>query len=175
MFQERNSTSVEDVQLSPAAWDKIKYLTVLLHPFFLWTEVTSKTTAVSVHKAWAAYTSIFQHLEGAEAQLLRKSEEWKLKLADSVVAAHQKLAVYYSKTYGPGSDVYNWATVLDPMQKLETYKSPSFSADDLAAYDSSFRAKYTTIYSSAQLTSSSQPDTTQLPDEIDFADMVLTQ
>ncbi len=37
------------------------------------------------------------------------------------MAAHRQLVAYYFKTYGPGGDLYNWAAVLDIMQKLESY------------------------------------------------------
>jgi hypothetical protein len=41
VFQEQNDIDLEDVQLSVAAWDQICYLIVLLHPYFVWTEITS--------------------------------------------------------------------------------------------------------------------------------------
>ncbi len=93
---------------------------MLLRPFFGWTEILSKTTTVSVNRAWSAYTSLFEHLVLMESKLLRKTAAWKRHLADSVVAAHWKLAAYYSKTYGPGGEIYNWATVLDPKQTLNS-------------------------------------------------------
>jgi hypothetical protein len=120
LFQEQNSIDLEDVQVSAHAWEQIRYLVVLLRPFFGWTEILLKTTTVSVNRAWSAYTSLFEHLELMESKLLRKTATWKRHLADSVVAPHQKLAAYYSKTYGPGGEIYNWATVLDPKQTLNS-------------------------------------------------------
>ncbi len=175
VFQERNSINFDAVQLGRAACDQVRYLMVLLRPFYIWTEITSKTTAVSVNKAWTAYTGLFEHLELAESKLICKTVSWKYTLADSVVAAHQKLAAYYSKTYGPGGDLYNWATILDPMQKLESYKLPSFRPEDLQAYEKSFRAEYRDNYSVTIPPAEAASNPGLLPGEIDFADLVLTQ
>ncbi len=173
-FQERNAIDLEDVLLNDAAWDHVRYLIVLLRPYFVWTEVTSRTTAVLVNKAWTAYTSVFQHLEQAEAKLLRKTTLWKYNLADSVVAARQKLAAYFSKTYGPGGEVYNWATILDPMLKLESYKSSFFNDDDRKAFESSFRTEYTESYSDIQQAEPLSRDSDQLSHNVDFAKLVTT-
>jgi hypothetical protein len=76
-------------------------------PLILWRRTASKITAAFVNKARTAYTGLFQHLERAKAKLLRKTAAKKNNLADCVVAAHQKLVSYYSKTCGAGGDIYN--------------------------------------------------------------------
>ncbi len=67
------------------------------------------------------YSALFQHLEHAEGLLLRKADNWKVFLADSVVVAHQKLSQYYSKADGAQGQIYNWATAFDPTQRLAVY------------------------------------------------------
>ncbi len=93
---------------------------------------------------------------------------------DSVVAAHQKLAAYYSKTYAPGGEVYNWAIILDPMQKLESYKSSSFSDDDRKAFESSICSEYTESYSNVQQTEPLSSDSDQFSHDVDFAELVIS-
>jgi hypothetical protein len=92
-----------------------------------------------------------------------------------VAAAHQKLSTYYSKTYGPGGEIYNWATILDPSQKLDLYKAPNFSANNLKTYDESFRREvlknYTVLSQTEALADTNLVD----PDEIDLADFARTQ
>jgi hypothetical protein len=67
---------------------------------------------------------------------------WKVKLAESLLAAHQKLASYYRNTDGLQGQIYNWATVLYPAQRLETYKTSNIDKKLLRAYKSDFRQQY---------------------------------
>ncbi len=65
-----------------------RYLVTLLMPYFDLTVTLSKTSGVTIHKAWSAYATMFLHLEEAERKLLHKMRQWKLQLANAIVAAH---------------------------------------------------------------------------------------
>jgi hypothetical protein len=71
-----------------------------------------------------------------------------------VYAAHQKLAAYYSNADGPRGQIYNWATILDPVQRLETYKSPNPDLKLLQSCDSNFHYQYSRRYESLERASS---------------------
>jgi hypothetical protein len=106
------------LHLSDVEWEQVWYLVVLLYPYFTWTKALSATSALTIHKARTVYKSLFEHLESAEGKLLRRTSPWKRLLADSVVAARQKLAEYYSMTDGARGNIYKWATILNPTQRL---------------------------------------------------------
>jgi hypothetical protein len=90
-------------------------------------------------------------MQSAEGKLLRKTSPWKRLLADSVVAAHRKLAEYYSMTDGARGKIYNWATVLDPTQRLKPYKTANFSAKLRRQYEADFRQRYESVYAKLEL------------------------
>jgi hypothetical protein len=106
------------LQLSLDDWNQIRYLIVILRPFFKWTEGLSKASTPIISKAWATYTSLFRHLETLESTLQRKQTAWKSQLAVAVTAAHRKLSEYYTRTDGHRGTIYNLACVLDPMRSL---------------------------------------------------------
>jgi hypothetical protein len=126
------------MHLSDTEWDHVRYLVALLHPYYTWTEKLSKTSGVTIYKAWAVYIALFEHLEEAEGRLLHKREPWKVLLADEVVVAHRKLSLYYSSTDGARGQIYNWAIVLDPSQRLEVYKSHGFDPKLYPQYGKDF-------------------------------------
>ncbi len=141
-----NSGSFTEMHLSDEEWEHVCYLLFLLYPYYTWTEKLSITSWPTIHKAWAVYTALFEHLEEAEGRLLMKKEAWKVSLADSVVAAHRKLSQYYSNTDGPRGQIYNLATVLDPTQRLTVYQSKNFEPQLHRQYDKEFRQVYKTKY-----------------------------
>ncbi len=144
---ESSSRLFADMHLSEEEWDHVRYLVALLYPYYLWTEKLSKTTGPTIHKAWAVYTALFEHLVQAEGSLLRKAEPWKVLLADSVVAAHRKLSQYYSNADGRRGKIYNLATVHDPSQRLAVYKSLNFEPRLYRQYDRDFGQAYEQSYS----------------------------
>jgi hypothetical protein len=95
------------MHLSNTEWDHVRYLVTLLYPYYARTEKLSKTSGITIHKAWAVYIALFEHLEEAEGRLLRKKEPWKVLLADAVVVAHRKLSQYYSSADGARGQIYN--------------------------------------------------------------------
>jgi hypothetical protein len=60
--------------LSDEEWEHVRYLVFLLYPYYTWTEKLSKTSGPTIHKAWAVYIALFEHLEEAEGRLLMKEE-----------------------------------------------------------------------------------------------------
>ncbi len=127
-------------------WVYVRYLVALLYPFFLWTESLSATSDITIHKAWSVYSGLFQHLELSAKRLTKKSVARKVLLANSVDAAHKKLAEYYTNTDGPRGHIYNWATILDPSQRLETYQMPDFRPELLREYKKDFLHRYNKRY-----------------------------
>ena len=55
---ECNAGAFVDMHLSETEWQHVRYLVALLHPYFTWTEKLSKTSGVTIHKAWAVYISL---------------------------------------------------------------------------------------------------------------------
>ncbi len=104
---ECNSGAFTNMHLSNTEWDHVRYLVTLLYPYYARTEKLSKTSGITIHKAWAVYIALFEHLEEAEGRLLRKKEPWKVLLADAVVVAHRKLSQYYSSADGARGQIYN--------------------------------------------------------------------
>jgi hypothetical protein len=107
-------------------WQHVRYLIVLLRPFFQCTEGLSTASSPIISKAWASYTGLFQHLERSDKLLRMKKRKWKSDLSSAVTAAHARLAEYYTKTDGHRGTIYNLACILDLMQKMELYKSSAF-------------------------------------------------
>ncbi len=150
-------SALKNVRILSEEWQQVQYLIVLLRPFFEWTDCLSRSSRPIIGKAWATYTSLFKHLEDHDKLLRQKSEPWNVGLADSVSAAHRKLAEYYSRTDGQGGTIFNLACVLDPMQKLDLYRSPAFEARYASIYETEFRTFYRDNYSHLE----NEPDSVQ--------------
>jgi hypothetical protein len=144
---ECNSGLFLDMHLSETEWQHVRYLVALLYPYFTWTKKLFKTSGITIHKAWVVYVALFEHLDRAEGLLLQKSDAWKVTLADSVVVAHPKLSWYYSNADGPRGQIYNWATVLNPSQRLAVYKTASFNPKLHDEYNDDFLSGYGRMYS----------------------------
>ncbi len=93
--------------------------------------------------------------------MLRKVDDWKVLLAESVVIAHQKLSQYYSKADRARGQIYNWATVLDLTQRLAVYKSPQFDPKLHQQYDQDIRQTYDKKY--ANLDAYTEPALAPVP------------
>jgi hypothetical protein len=135
-----------DLMLSEFEWEHKCYLVVILHPYAFWTDILLRHTGPKIHKAWLIYTRLIKHLEKHAALLKVKNKPWKRKLAGCITAAHVKLAKYYTKTEGPGGQVFNFACILDPARKLSLYQSSAFEPHYTAQYVKELRDYYETHY-----------------------------
>ncbi len=57
------SRSLVQLKLEQLEWEHVKYLIILLKPYYTWTEALSKTSGVTIHKAWTCYNALFDHLD----------------------------------------------------------------------------------------------------------------
>jgi hypothetical protein len=151
------NSDVADLQLDEEEWSQVRYLTVLLRPFFYWTEVLSKTSGATIHLAWEAYNELFDHLERYQPVLRAKSTPWKKHLAEILLDVRAKLHEYYSRTDGKQGLIYNLATILDPAQKLELYRSSDFGREWAKIYQSQARRKYASAYQHFERPSEQEP------------------
>jgi hypothetical protein len=168
-----SNTLLCKIHLTSVEWDHVRYLIVLLQPYFQWTEGLSKATTLIIGKAWATYTGLFKHLETYSNLLQKKMTPWKSGLADAVTAAHSKLAEY-TKTDGHRGTIYNLACILDPMQKLELYKSFAFKSHYVATYAREVRSFYDDEYAHLEAERPSSPQRPKAA-ETDFISLAMAQ
>ena len=68
------------------------------------------------------------------SSLKGKKQSWKQHICLGLEAAHEKLSSYYGQTYRSHGVIYAVATILDPYQKLATFRSASW-ADDIEQWE----------------------------------------
>jgi hypothetical protein len=69
-----NSGSFTEMHLSDKEWEHVRYPVFLLYLFYTWTEKLSKSGVLTIHKAWAVHTALFEHFDQAEGRLVTKKE-----------------------------------------------------------------------------------------------------
>ena len=139
------------LDLERIEWDRIRYLIVLLEPYYICTLSLSKTSGPSISQAWLCYNTLFEHIETQKKRLSRKREGWKRELVTALEAANAKLSEYYSATADDAGLLYNAGCVLDPGQKLEYYRGKEFGGGDWPdIYGKQFAEFYKTRYHSLE-------------------------
>ncbi len=124
----RSDSKILELELSENEWLQVKYLVAVLFPFFVWTEVLSKSSSITVNIAWMIYNGLLAHLEKFNALFHESDCHWKVYLGNCIALAHSKLSQYYAKTDGDKGLVYNLACVLDLSKRLQLYISLDFEA-----------------------------------------------
>jgi hypothetical protein len=116
--------------LEPTEWRQVDYLIELLQPFAKYTAAISATNGPTVHQVLDVYNDLFDHLDEQEAKLARKRLPWKVKMYTGLGEAKVKLTEYYSQTQGQIGHQYAIASILSPIQLLQTFEGPAWADDD---------------------------------------------
>lgn len=112
---------------SNSDWQHVNYLIEILHPYDEFTRALGKVrNGPSIHRVYAVYNALFDHLEKYEQLLQRKRVGWKRQVHRAILAAHDKLKKYYSDTQGARGSIFGIATILNPTCKTTFFQTGSF-------------------------------------------------
>lgn len=111
------------IQLSQEEWRQVDYLLSITQPFFIFTNVVSKSKDITIHTVFGIYNALFNHIEKSKAQLARKKVNWKTVMLKALSYAKDKLSEYYSATDTIGDDLYAIGTIMAPQNKLEFFQT----------------------------------------------------
>jgi hypothetical protein len=59
----KDDNAISELRLSQQEWTHVRYLVVLLKPYYMWTEAFSKSTELTITMTWMAYNNNFYYLE----------------------------------------------------------------------------------------------------------------
>jgi hypothetical protein len=76
--------------------------------------------------------------------------DWKQRLLPAINAAKTKLSKFYNKTLKELGDFYNFGTILNPMVKLEMYRSHEWGWQYVKRYRADFLKNFKDLYDKAQ-------------------------
>jgi hypothetical protein len=126
----QNKQSLSVLKLHPSEWLQLKHLLEILQHFYAATKLLSITSELCIQHAWREFNDCFTHLEQQKKDAKGASvKTWFHSLNTVLDAANAKLSKYYSHTDQECGWIYNAAVILDPTQKLKTYKVQS-AVDD---------------------------------------------
>jgi len=108
-------------------WRQVDYLIQLTKPFFQFTMALMKTRDVTIHSVFLVYRKLLEHIDSSISRLKKKSTPWKQSMHDALLAAKQKLADYYNKTYRDHGFLYAIGTILAPQYKLSVFAEDEWS------------------------------------------------
>ena len=127
-FLEEDGTNY--LLLTPEQWSHIIYLIDITKEYAKITNAVSATKTVTIHYAFAIYSRLFTHLEKAAKQLRRKRVPWKTEMINALVAARDKLNVYYSKTKHSLGYFYGRAALLNPEVGDKIFMTSNWEAEE---------------------------------------------
>lgn len=150
-------------------WKILNYFCYILKNFAKYTSFIGSNGDCAINHTFNVYNALFDTIDQARKRLDRKEvrrpttvliegnairanegrqESWKNEFMDALDKAHDKLAHYYGKT---GEDdletVYASAMILDPIQKLNTFKGANWSSSDASKYRSLLKTAWAKGYS----------------------------
>lgn len=134
------------LRMSPAEWRQVAYLRELLREFAVYTVILSEHTGTTIHRVYDIYDSLFNHIEDYLPKLQSKQFGWKKRLYRGLKAAQEKLQKYYAETSRFHGDIYAIAAILNPCNKLETFKGASWTSDRGHNYAGRYQKKLRDIY-----------------------------
>ncbi len=88
--------------------------------------------------------------------MLSSTDEWKRGLVSGLDAAKNKLSTYYKKTHDMYGDFYNFDTILNPMSKLNTYKSSDWGPKYAKKFKADFIKRFNDAYATDSTTDEQQ-------------------
>jgi hypothetical protein len=141
-----DSADVNDLALDEDEWTQVKYIIQLTKPFALYGYTLGACSSPTVQHVFSAYNDIFDHLDEEKKRLGKKRRAWKKQLLPALQAAQEKLTQYYSRTTGEQGRPYNYATVLNPVQKLSLYDRPDWESHWKQRYLSEFEDHFKVFY-----------------------------
>ena len=125
LFNSGAASTLEYLELTE--WRQVDYLIELLQPFAKYTAAISATNGRTVHQVMDVYNDLFDHLDEQEAKLARKRLPWKVQMYKGLGEAREKLTEYYSQTQGQIGHQYAIASILSPIQLLQTFEGPAWA------------------------------------------------
>jgi hypothetical protein len=103
-------------------WREVTYMIDLLKSFYQWTQEIEQSRDLTIHYAFTAYNSLFDHLKNQRKKCANADISWFKKLKATIHQAIKKLSHYYERTEDKKSTLYNLETILNLTQKTSTYK-----------------------------------------------------
>jgi hypothetical protein len=85
---------------------------------------------------------MFDHMDGMMRALAKKKPQWKEDLFFAVKLARQKLSQYYAEVIPMTSMLLISAQILDPFQKLESFRKWDKGMDINAEDETSYTTQY---------------------------------
>jgi len=110
------------IQFSQEEWRQVDYLLSITQPFFIFTNMVSKSNDITIHTVFGIYNALFNYIEKSKTQLARKKINWKTVMLKALLYAKNKLSVYYSATDTIGDDLYAIGTIIVSQNKLEFFQ-----------------------------------------------------
>jgi hypothetical protein len=125
-FREYNQLHI---QLSQEEWRLVDYLLSITQPFFIFTNVVSKSRDITIHTVFGIYNTLFNHIEKSKTRLARKKVRWKTVMLKVLAYAKDKLSEYCSATDTIGDDLYAIGTIIAPQNKLEFLQTSEWESE----------------------------------------------
>ena len=121
------------LKLCAEEWKHVEYIIALLYPFFRFTRALSKSTGPTIHRMWAIYNSLFQHLEDRYSEA-EYEPVWKNGLQTAIENAQDKFGKYYKRTGHVRGEFYAVAAVLDPYLRMNAYRPDHWEPAERMTY-----------------------------------------
>ena len=159
--------NLQDMQLSQDEWRQVDYLLSITQPFFIFTNVVSKSKDITIHTVFGIYNALFSHIEKSKRRLYPKKVPWKTVILKALSYAKDKLSEYYGATDTIDDDLYAIGTIMAPQNKLEFFQTPEWGPKWHVRYRKSlekYLMPYEKRYSDIQPTSHGSPSAAQVSD-----------
>jgi hypothetical protein len=106
----------------------------------------SKRHTVTLHHLITVYNDMFDHMDGVMRALAKNKKQWKEDLYFAVKCARQKLSKYYPEVTPTTGMLLITAHILDPFQKLRSFRkwhkgmdiNPEDETSDTTQYQEAF-------------------------------------
>ena len=113
-----------------------------LRAFRYWALWILKRFTVTLHHVITVYNDMFDHMDGVMPSLAKKKTQWKEDLYFAVKVAHQKLSKYYAGVTATTGLLHISAHILDPFQKLRSFRKWDKAMDINPEAESSSTTQY---------------------------------
>jgi len=106
----------------------------------------SKRHTVILHHVITVYNDMFDHMDGVMQAFARKKTPWKEDLFFTVKLARQKLSKYYAEVTPTTGMLLISAHILDPFQKLRSFrkwdKGMDINPEDKTSYTTQYQEAF---------------------------------
>jgi len=101
---------------------------------------------VTLHHVITDYNDMFDHMDGIMRALVKKKTQWKEDLYFTVNFAQQKFSKYYTEVTPTTGVHFNLAHILDPFQKLLSFrksdKAMHINPENVTSYTTQYQAAF---------------------------------